>query len=100
VTGAGATIVDDADDTDDQSDDDVPERRRAFALLLIAGFAVWKAYEAVFAATMQAAVAPSLYLLGVATFAASLLGPRRLQLVTFFAGAALCLAAIAAEVRP
>ena len=100
MTRDGAGMVDDSNGADEESADDVPERRRAFALLLIAGLAAWKAYDAVVAETMQAAVAPSLYVLGVATFAASLLGPRRLQLVTFFAGAVLCLAAMAVEVRP
>ena len=57
-------------------------------------------YEAIAAATVQATIAPSLYLLGLGSFAVSLLGPRRLQVPTFLAGAALCLAAIGVETRP
>jgi hypothetical protein len=60
---------------------------------------VWKAYEAVVASTVHAAVPPSLYTAGLGAFAVSMLGPRRLQLATFFAGAVLCLAAIALEIR-
>jgi hypothetical protein len=73
---------------------------RPFALLLIALLGVWKVYEAVAADTLEATIAPSLYALGLGGFAVSLLGPRVLQVVTFFVGAALCLAAIAFESRP
>ena len=91
---------DDASDDDRYDTDETPVRRRAFPLALIAGLAAWKAYDAVVAETMRAAAAPSLYVLGLAVFAVSVLGPRRLQLVTFFAGATLCLAAMAFDVRP
>lgn len=84
------------------SGDDAPEpalRRHAFALVAIAALAVWKMYEALAADTMQAAIAPSLYTLGLAGFAVSILGPKSLQLVTFLAGAALCVGAIAVAAR-
>lgn len=76
-----------------------PSRRpgRRFALVLVTGLGVWKVYEAFAAETMRATLPPSLYAAGLAGFGASLLGPRRLRLVAFFAGAALCLAAIALE---
>jgi hypothetical protein len=76
-------------------DIDASPRRRAFPLLLVAGLGAWKVYQAIAAETVRATVSPSLYVLGLAAFAVSLLGPRPLQLVTFFAGAVLCLAAIA-----
>jgi len=103
---------DDVDDTDPERrdldtrspDPDTPSpddgtRRRPFALVLIAALGAWKTYEAIAAATVQATIAPSLYLLGLGSFAVSLLGPRRLQVPTFLAGAALCLAAIGVETR-
>jgi len=77
---------------------DLPERplrRHAFALAAIAGLVIWKIYEAFTADTMQAALAPSLYTMGLAGFAVSILGPKSLQLVTFLVGAALCVGAIA-----
>ncbi|HEY2387168.1 MAG TPA: hypothetical protein VGK30_09420 [Candidatus Binatia bacterium] len=70
-------------------------RRHAFALAAIAALAVWKVYEALTADTMQAALAPSLYTMGLGGFAVSILGPKSLQLVTFLVGAALCIGAIA-----
>jgi hypothetical protein len=85
-------------DREAQAGDDVPEgtlRRHAFSLAAIAGLAIWKVYEALAADTMQAAIAPSLYTMGLAGFAVSILGPKSLQLVTFLAGAALCVGAIA-----
>ena len=86
-------------DPDTQSPD-VGTPRRPFALVLVGVLGAWKTYEAIAAATVQATIAPSLYLLGLGSFAVSLLGPRRLQVPTFLAGAALCLAAIAIETRP
>jgi hypothetical protein len=74
-------------------------RRRPFAAVFIVLFAAWKVYEAIAAETVRATIAPSLYALGLGGFAVSLLGPRSLQLLTFFAGAVLCLMAIAFEVR-
>ncbi len=92
---------DDAENTDDEAPSpDAHTSRRRFALVLVGVLGVWKAYEAIAAATVHATIAPSLYLLGLASFAVSLLGPRRLQVATFFAGAVLCLAAIAVETRP
>ncbi len=97
---------DDVDDTDpERPDDGTPSpddgtRRRPFALVLVAVLGAWKMYEAIAAATVQATIAPSLYLLGLGSFAVSMLGPRRLQVPTFLAGAALCLAAIGVETRP
>jgi hypothetical protein len=90
----------DAEEHDEASreGDDAPEpppRRYAFSLAAIAGLAIWKVYEALAADTMQAAIAPSLYTMGLAGFAVSILGPKSLQLVTFLAGAALCVGAIA-----
>ena len=72
--------------------------RSRFALVLIIVLGTWKSYEAVVAPTMRIAIPPSLYTAGLGAFAVSLLGPRRVQLVTFFAGAVLCLLAIALEV--
>jgi hypothetical protein len=89
-----------ADDDDPSSDVDAPARRRTFPLLLIAGLGVWKVHQAIVAETVGATVSPSLYVLGLGAFAVSLLGPRPLQLVTFFAGAVLCLAAIAVGAKP
>jgi hypothetical protein len=74
-------------------------RQHAFSLLAIAILAVWKVYEAIVADTMRAAISPSLYLMGLAGFAVSILGPRVLQAVTFLLGAALCIAAISLELR-
>ena len=97
---------DDVDDTDpERPDDGTPSpddgtRRRPFALVLLAVLGAWKTYEAIAAATVQATIAPSLYVLGLGSFAVSLVGPRRLQVPTFLAGAALCLAAIGVETRP
>ena len=89
-----------SDDRD--RDDDAPNfspRRHAFSLLAIVVLAVWKIYEAIMADTMRATIAPSLYTMGLAGFAVSILGPKPLQIVTFLAGAALCVGAIAFEVR-
>jgi hypothetical protein len=80
-------------------DDEQRRQRRRFPLLLIALLAVWKVYEAIAAETVHASIAPSLYLLGLGSFAVSFLGPRSLRLLTFFAGGVLCLAAIAFEIR-
>ena len=80
---------------DPSGDADVPPRRRTFPLLLIAALGAWKICHAIAAETVRATVSPSLYVLGLAAFAVSILGPRPLQVVTFFAGAVLCLAAIA-----
>ena len=74
--------------------------RRSFAVVLVAVLGMWKVYEAIAAATVDATIAPSLYLLGLGSFAVSLLGPRKLRLATFFVGAMLCLAAIGVEARP
>ena len=82
------------------ADDDTSgfaSRRYAFSLLAISVLAVWKAYEAIIADTMRAAISPSLYIMGLAGFAVSILGPRPLQAVTFLVGAALCIAAISLE---
>jgi hypothetical protein len=78
--------------------DERPTRR--FAALLVIGLGVWKLYEALVADTMRAAVSPSFYTLGLATFAATLFGPRRFQVAGFFVGAILCLLAIGFEARP
>ena len=43
-------------------------RRYAFSLLAISVLAVWKAYEAIIADTMRAAISPSLYIMGLAGF--------------------------------
>src|SRR5258706_15110005 len=98
-------MSDDAEIQSDDPDDETPppDARRAggpFAWGLVGVLAAWKIYEAIAAATVHATIAPSLYLLGLASFAVSLLGPRRLQVPTFFAGAMLCLAAIGVETRP
>jgi hypothetical protein len=85
---------------DDEPPVDDRAFRRPFALVLVAVLSAWKVYEAIAAATVHATIAPSLYLLGLGNFAVSLLGPRRLQVPTFFAGAVLCLAAIGIETRP
>ena len=89
------------DDDDDVGfeDDRAPRPRGRFALVVIALLGVWKLYEALVAPTAREAIPPSLYTLGVATFAVSLRGPRRFQLATFFAAAVLCLGAIALESR-
>lgn len=84
--------------------DDVPPadgrgERRPFALVLIVVLGAWKIYEAIVADTVGATIAPSLYALGLGGFAVSILGPRSLQLLTFFAGALLCLVAIGVEAR-
>jgi hypothetical protein len=97
-------MSDDAEIRPDDPDDETPPpdaltSRRPFALVLVGVLAVWKIYEAIAAATVHATIAPSLYLLGLGSFAVSLLGPRRLQVPTFFAGAVLCLAAIGVETR-
>jgi hypothetical protein len=80
---------------DDGPDAETVGRKRAFPLALIAGLGGWKVYEAIAVDTVAETVSPSLYVLGVAAFAISVLGPRSWQLLTFFAGAILCLAAIA-----
>jgi hypothetical protein len=72
---------------------------RRFAAPLVGVLGVWKLWEALVAETVAAAVSPSLYTLGFATFAATLFGPRRFQVIGFFAGATLCLAAIGFEAR-
>ncbi len=82
--------------------DDVPEpalRRHAVSLAAIGALGIWKIYEALVAPTMQTAIAPSLYTMGLAGFAVSILGPKSLRLATFLGGAALCVAAIALAAR-
>jgi hypothetical protein len=91
-------VRDDEDEVDEGSAR-ATRPRRTLALVLVAGIGAWKLYDAIVAETVRATVAPSLYVLGLAAFAVSLLGPRRLQVVAFFAGAALCLAAMALDVH-
>ncbi len=74
-------------------------RRHAFSLVAIGVLALWKIYQAIAADSARAAIPPSMYTLGLAGFAVSILGPRSLQLATFLAGAALCIGAIAFELR-
>src|SRR5262249_34231622 len=71
---AGREVSDGTDGEEETSHagDDAPERsprRHAFSLAAIAGLTVWKVYEALAADTMQAAIAPSLYTMGLAGFA-------------------------------
>jgi hypothetical protein len=81
------------------SDEEPAPPRRPFALVLIVLLGALKIYEAIVAETVRATIPPSLYALGLAGFAVSIVGPRSLQLVTFFAGAILCLTAIGLGVR-
>src|SRR5262249_8182752 len=62
-------------------------RRHAFSLVAIGVLAIWKIYQAIAADSARAAIPPSMYILGLAGFAVSILGPRSLQLATFLAGA-------------